>query len=357
MEPKKVLVGMSGGVDSAVSAYLLQQQGFSPIGVNCHFFDNEDVFVSDKTCCSLDDAQDARSVAARLQIPFYVFNFKEAFQKNVIDPFVSTYIEGGTPNPCIACNRYLKFGVLLDRAAVLGADGVATGHYARIRYDAGSERYLLLKGTDAAKDQSYVLYCLTQDQLSRTFFPLGEMTKEQVRALALELGFLNAKKRESQDICFVPDGDYAAFIEQRCGHPFAHGDFVSKDGRVLGEHKGIIRYTVGQRRGLGLALPAPLYVCQKDVEHNRVVLCSNEELYQKELFANDVNLIALNRIDTPLRVKAKVRYKQTEQWATVTQPEDDLLHIRFDEPQRAIAKGQAVVLYDGDVVVGGGTIL
>ena len=353
---KKVLVGMSGGVDSAVSAYLLQQQGYEPIGVNCRFFDNDDAFLKEKTCCSLDDVSDARQVAQKLGIPFYVFNFKSEFQTHVIDAFVKTYIEGGTPNPCINCNRFLKFDKLLRRAYEMDAGGVATGHYAQIAFDSGSGRYLLYKGTDETKDQSYVLYCLTQEQLAHTFFPLGKLRKSEVRELAESLGFVNAKKHESQDICFVPDGDYASFIEKRCGRTFPHGDFVTKDGRVLGEHKGIIRYTIGQRRGLGLALPAPLYVCQKDTENNRVVLCSNEELYAKELYADDVNLIALDRIDQPLRVKAKVRYKQAEQWATVTQPEEDLLHVVFDEPQRAFAKGQAVVLYEGNTVVGGGTI-
>ncbi len=356
MESKKVLVGMSGGVDSAVSALLLKEAGYAPIGVNCRFFDNEDVFRSEKTCCSLEDAEDARSVAAKLGIPFYVFNLKDTFRSRVIDRFVETYIAGGTPNPCIDCNRYLKFGKLLQRAQELGASAVATGHYALVSFDSGSGRYLLRKGADETKDQSYVLYCLTQNQLAHTLFPLGGMKKSEVRALAEENGFLNAKKHESQDICFVPDGDYAAFIEKRTGRSFPHGDFVAKDGRVLGEHKGIIRYTIGQRRGLGLALPAPLYVCRKDVEKNRVVLCSNEELFAKELYADDVNLIALDRITAPLRVKAKVRYKQPEQWATVFQPEEDLLHVVFDEPQRAFAKGQAVVLYDGDIVVGGGTI-
>ena len=356
MEKGKVLVGMSGGVDSAVSAYLLKEQGYSPIGVNCRFFDNEDAFLKDKTCCSLEDANDARQVALKLGIPFYVFNFKAEFQTHVIKEFVQTYMEGGTPNPCINCNRYLKFDKLLRRAYELGAEGVATGHYARIAYDAGSGRHLLYKGADETKDQSYVLYCLTQEQLAHTVFPLGELRKTEVRDLAASLGFVNAKKHESQDICFVPDGDYASFIEKHCNRAFPHGDFITKDGKVLGEHKGIIRYTIGQRRGLGLALPAPLYVCSKDVKNNRVVLCSDEELYAKELFATDVNLIAIDRITSPLRVKAKVRYKQPEQWATVSQLGEDMLHIVFDEPQRAFAKGQAVVLYDGDVVVGGGTI-
>lgn len=353
---RRVLVGMSGGVDSAVSAYLLKENGYAPIGVNCRFFNNEDAFVSDKTCCSLDDANDARAVANRLGLPFYVFNFTDAFRENVIEPFVQSYVSGETPNPCIECNRKLKFEKLLQRALELGCDYVATGHYARVSFDEGSGRWLLQKGVDPAKDQSYVLYCLTQQQLSNTLLPLGGLTKSEVRALAQTLDLPNAKKHESQDICFVPDGDYASFIEQHLGKTFPSGDFVRKDGAVLGTHRGIIRYTIGQRRGLGLALPAPLYVCEKDLANNRVVLCSNEELYSKTLTARDVNLIAVPQIDRPLRVQAKVRYSQAAQPATVEQLDESHIRVVFDEGQRAITKGQAVVLYDGDTVVGGGTI-
>ena len=353
---KKVLVGMSGGVDSAVSVYLLQQSGYAPIGVNCRFFNNEDAFVSDKTCCSLDDAEDARAVANRLGVPFYVFNFTDAFRENVIEPFVQSYVSGETPNPCIECNRKLKFEKLLSRALELGCDAVATGHYARVSYDAGSGRWLLLKGVDPSKDQSYVLYCLTQHQLSHTLLPLGGLKKSEVREIAQSLGLPNAQKGESQDICFVPDGDYASFIESHLGRTFPAGDFVTRDGVVLGRHRGMIRYTIGQRRGLGLALPAPLYVCEKDLANNRVVLCSNEELYSKTLTARDVNLITVDRIDRPMRVQAKVRYSQAAQPATVEQLDESHIRVVFDEGQRAITKGQAVVLYDGDYVVGGGTI-
>ena len=352
----RVLVGMSGGVDSAVSAYLLQQGGYAPMGVNCRFFTNDDVFSREKICCSLDDAEDARAVAMRLGIPFYVFNFADAFHLHVIEPFVQSYVNGETPNPCIECNRHLKFEHLLRRALELGCDHVATGHYARVEYDRGSGRWLLKKGVDEAKDQSYVLYCLTQQQLAHTLFPLGGMKKSEVRELAQSLDFVNAKKHESQDICFVPDGDYAGFIERRLGQTFPAGEFVTRDGRVLGTHRGIIRYTIGQRRGLGLALPAPLYVCEKDLANNRVVLCPNEELYSKTLTARDINLITVERIDRPMRVKAKVRYKQAAQWATVEQTDETHFRLLFDEGQRAVAKGQAVVLYDGDYVVGGGTI-
>ena len=348
---------MSGGVDSAMSAYLLKKDGFEPTGANCRFFDNDDAFIREKACCSLEDALDARAVADRIGIPFYVFNFKDDFRRCVIDKFVETYIAGGTPNPCIDCNRFLKFDRLLARALELEMDGVATGHYAVREFDASSGRYLLKKGVDETKDQSYVLYCLDQFQLEHTLFPLGCFRKSEVRKMAEELGFVNAKKRDSQDICFVPDGDYAAFIEKRTKKSFPCGDFVDSEGRRLGEHKGIIRYTIGQRRGLGLALPAPLYVKEKDIEGNRVILSPESELFSKELDATDVNLIPFDRIEGSIRVKAKVRYKQPEQWATVTQTDENTLHVEFDAPQRAIAKGQAVVLYDGEYVVGGGTII
>ncbi|MGN1418781.1 MAG: tRNA 2-thiouridine(34) synthase MnmA [Acutalibacteraceae bacterium] len=354
---KKVLVGMSGGVDSAMAAYLLLKDGYEPTGVNCRFFDNDDAFIKEKTCCSLEDSQDARSVAYKLSIPFYVFNFKDEFREKVINKFVDTYVNGATPNPCIDCNRYLKFDKLLRRAQELEHDYVATGHYVIKEYDENSGRYILRKGADETKDQSYVLYCLTQNQLAHSLFPLGKYRKTQIRQMAQELGFVNAKKHDSQDICFVPDGDYASFIEKHLGKKFEQGDFVDTDGKVLGTHKGIIRYTIGQRRGLGLALPAPLYVYQKDLKNNRVVLSSEDKLFSKSLDAEDINLIAYDKLEKPIRVKAKVRYKQPEQWATVTQTDENHFHVEFDFPQRAFAKGQAVVLYDGDVVVGGGTII
>lgn len=354
---KKVLVGMSGGVDSSMCAHLLLKDGYEAIGVHCHFFDNDDAFIRDKTCCSLDDSNDARDVAYKLGIPFYVFNFKEEFKEKVIGNFVETYINGATPNPCIECNKHLKFGKLLRRAFEIGFDYVATGHYAQIEFDETSGRYLLKKGIDETKDQSYVLYNMTQEQLKHTVFPLGKYRKTEIREMAQELGFVNAKKHDSQDICFVPDGDYATFIENHIGKKFESGDFVDREGKVLGTHKGIIRYTIGQRKGLGLALPAPLYVYKKDMENNKVILSCEADLFSKSLDACDINLIKYEKLDGPIRVKAKVRYKQAEQWATVTQTDENHFHVEFDEPQRAFAKGQAVVLYDGDCVVGGGTIM
>ena len=345
---KKVMLGMSGGIDSAMSAYMLKNQGYDVTAVNCCFYKNEG-----------DDGEavkDAAAVSEKLGLPFEVADLQEPFYEKVIKSFIDTYIKGGTPNPCIVCNKNLKFGAMLDLAIEKGFDYIATGHYARIEKDESTGRYLLKKGLDPNKDQSYVLYCLTQHQLSHTLFPLGSITKDDVRQKADELNLIR-KKGESQDICFVPDGDYAAFIEKQTGRGFPEGDFVTVDGKVLGTHKGIIRYTVGQRKGLGLALPAPMYVKEKDTVNNRVILCDNESLFTTSLYANEINLITCDEITEPVRVKAKVRYKHQEQWATVTQPEKDLLHVEFDEPQRAIAKGQSVVLYDGDIVVGGGTIL
>lgn len=352
----KVLVGMSGGVDSSVAVYMLLKDGYDVTGCNCRFFDNDDAFIKEKTCCSLEDVQDARSVAYNLGIPFYVFNFKDEFRRNVIERFISSYEHGETPNPCIDCNKYLKFDKMLRRAQELEMQYIATGHYAVREFDKESGRYLLKKGVDESKDQSYVLYSLTQNQLAHTLFPLGGYKKEEIRVIAIENGFVNAKKHESQDICFVPDGDYARFIERTLGRTFPSGSFVDESGNVLGEHKGIVRYTVGQRRGLGLALPAPLYVKEKNVDKNEVVLAPNENLFTSELYAKDINLIAYEKLERPIRVKARVRYKHKEQWATVEQTDETHFYLRFDEPQRAISKGQAVVLYDGDVVVGGGTI-
>ena len=351
----KVMVAMSGGVDSSVAAALLLEQGFDVTGVTLRLFDNADIGEDkEKTCCSLRDVEDARDVAFQLGIPYHVFNFNTLFRREVMDRFIAAYQSGATPNPCIDCNRYIKFDAMLRRAAELDLDALATGHYAIIEPSGG--RYLLKKATDPTKDQSYVLYGMTQKQLAKTRFPLGTFSKTEVRLLAEKYGFSNAKKRDSQDICFVPDGDYARFIEETTGTSCPCGNFVDQTGHVLGKHRGHIRYTIGQRRGLGLALPQSLYVCSKDPETNTVVLGENTALFEKSLTAKDINLIALDSIPAPLRVKARVRYKQPEQWATVEQTAPGTLHIEFDEPQRAIARGQAVVLYDGDVVVGGGTI-
>lgn len=348
---------MSGGVDSSVAAFLMKEAGYECMGVTMKLYGNEEAGVPrERGCCSLDDVEDARSVAHRIGIPYYVFNFSDRFREEVIERFVAAYESGCTPNPCIDCNRHLKFDKLHLRARELGYDYVATGHYARVEYDAVSGRYILKKALDAAKDQSYVLYAMTQEQLAHTRFPLGSMTKPEVRAAAEARGFVNARKRDSQDICFVADGRYADFIERYTGRKYPEGDFVDRDGNVLGRHRGVIRYTIGQRRGLGLSLSEPMYVCGVNAAENTVLLGREADLYSREATASDVNLISVPAIDGEMRIKAKVRYNQPEQWASAYQSGDGELHILFDEPQRAITAGQAVVLYDSDVVVGGGTI-
>ena len=354
-ENKKVMIGMSGGVDSSVAAFLLQKESFEVIGATMKLYNNEDIdFVSEKTCCSLDDVLDAKSVCARLGIRHYTLNMTDDFKKEVIERFISAYQNGFTPNPCIDCNRYMKFSKMLHKAQELDIDYVATGHYARIEKQ--GDRYILKKAVDLSKDQSYVLYSLTQEQLKVTKFPLGNYTKQQVREIAEENGFVNARKHESQDICFVPDGDYSKFIEYYTGKTYPCGDFVNMNGKRLGEHKGIIRYTIGQRRGLGLALPASMYVVEKDVDNNKVILGFNDDLFKKEVNVKNISFTACDGLDKPERLCAKIRYNQKEQPATVTQTDENHFTIVFDEPQRAITKGQAAVLYDGDTVVGGGTI-
>jgi len=355
---KKILVAMSGGVDSSVAVYVLKQQGFDCTGVTMKLFGNEDIGVGQgKTCCSLEDVTDARNVAYAMGIPYFVFNFTEDFKRQVINRFIEGYQNGATPNPCIDCNRHIKFERLLHRAKQLDMDYIATGHYARIEHDAGSGRYLLKKAADSTKDQSYVLYALTQEQLSCTLFPLGDLHKSAVRGIAKEQGFVNADKRDSQDICFAPDGDYADFIERTTGAKNESGNFIDLHGNILGKHKGMIHYTIGQRKGLGLSRKTPVYVQSKNVADNTVTLCEKEGLFARSLDVSDFNWIACEKINSPMRVKAKIRYNQTERWSTVTQVAGDTVHIEFDEPQWAITKGQAAVLYDGDVVVGGGTIL
>ena len=352
----KVLIAISGGVDSSVAAFLMKEQNCQCIGATMKLFHNEDIGAkAGKTCCSLEDVEDARSVAFRLGIPYYVFNFSDDFKSQVIDRFISAYEHGATPNPCIDCNRYLKFKRLYERARVLGCDAIVTGHYARIEQEGG--RWLLKKALDESKDQSYVLYSLTQEQLAHTRLPLGAMRKSETRRIAEEQGFYNADKPDSQDICFVPDGDYAGFIARYRGHDCPAGDFVDESGHVLGQHRGIVHYTVGQRKGLGIAADTPLYVKRIDARKNRVVLSGNDALLSRELTANDFNWIACDTPPRELRATARVRYHQREQAATVTVLSDGCVRLVFDEPQRAITPGQAVVLYDGDTVLGGGTIL
>lgn len=356
---KKVLVGMSGGVDSSVSAYLLQQQGYDVSGVTLKLFENEDIGIEDKekTCCSLSDVQDAKSVASRLGCRHYVFNYGKYFLEDVVGKFAKSYEECMTPNPCIDCNRYIKFSRMLERAMFLEFDYIATGHYAQIEKDEVSGRYLLKKGADPTKDQSYVLYTLTQDELSKTLFPLGGMNKTEIRAIAERQEFVNAKKKDSQDICFVKDGDYAGFLQNTMGVNSKPGDFVDTSGKKIGMHKGVIHYTVGQRKGLGQTFGKPVYVLSKDKKSNTVMLGSNEDLFAEGMIVEDINLISIGELIEPMRVTAKARYSMKEVGAVIYPIENGRIKVEFDEKQRAITPGQAAVFYEGDVVVGGGTIV
>ena len=357
MPQKKALIAMSGGVDSSVAAFLTQQAGFDCIGVTMRLYDNApDTDCDSNTCCSLEDVEDARSVARRLGMPFYAFNFKADFREKVIEKFIHCYECGLTPNPCIECNRHLKFDHLLRRGQELGCDCVVTGHYAQIRQDETTGRYILYKAADLSKDQSYVLYTLTQEQLAHTRFPLGGLSKAEARTIAEEQGFINARKHDSQDICFVPDGDYVAFMERYTGKNYTGGDFLDLQGNVVGKHQGAVHYTLGQRKGLGLAMGAPVYVCAKDMEKNTVTVGPNEALFSASLLANDWNWFPFAELTEPIRVSAKARYNQPPQPATVYPEENGSARVVFDSPQRALTPGQAVVLYDGDMVVGGGTI-
>ena len=354
---RKAIIAMSGGVDSSVAALLTKETGDECIGATMKLFHNEDIGVKrEKTCCSLDDVEDARNVCYRMGIRYYVFNFSERFKEDVMDRFVDAYEHGSTPNPCIDCNRYLKFDKMFQRMRELEYDYIVTGHYARVEYDEEKNRYLLKKAVDDTKDQSYVLYMLTQEQLAHISLPLGGLCKTEVREIAEKHGFVNARKHDSQDICFVPDGDYAKFIEQYTGRKSIPGDFVDTEGNILGKHKGIIHYTLGQRRGLGIPAASRLYVCDISPKTNQVVLGNNEDLFHSELTATKVNLISCESLKEPMRLKAKIRYRHPEQEAVAWQTEEGGLHVRFDKPQRAITRGQAVVLYDGDIVVGGGVI-
>lgn len=352
----QAMIAMSGGVDSSVAAYLMQQAGYDCMGVTMKLYENEDAGVPrGHTCCALDDVEDARRVAYALGMPYYVFNYKDAFREQVMARFAAAYQRGATPNPCLDCNRYLKFGLLETRARALGCEVLATGHYARIE-QLPDGRYTLRKAVDASKDQSYVLAWLTQEQLVHTRFPLGGLHKTEAREIAEAHGFCNAHKHDSQDICFVPDGDYARFMEDFTGKHYPAGDFLDVGGKKVGTHSGAVRYTIGQRKGLGLAMGAPVYVCAKDMQANTVTVGPESELFDTIVYANEVNWIAIPELKGPLRVTARTRYHQTEQPATVYPAGPDSFRLEFDQPQRAPTPGQAVVLYQGDVVLGGGTI-
>ena len=359
MRQKRVVVAMSGGVDSSVAAALLKERDYDVVGVTMNLYSLPREYCRSETlrsCCGWRATEDAFRVALSLGIPHYLVDFRKSFEKRVISDFCEEYSQGRTPNPCVRCNRYIKFDVLLRKLKAFGADYIATGHHARVEYDSQKRRYLLKKGKDKRKDQSYFLYLLNQQQLSRTLLPIGDFTKAEVREIAHDLDLPVARRPESQEVCFVPDNDYAGFLQSRIPDAFRPGPIVDSENRVLAHHRGIPHYTIGQRRGMGISAPHPLYVLSIQSERDTIVVGPETELYQKSLRASKVNWISLAGIKEPLEVKARIRYKHREAKARVTQLGSDRALVEFARTQRAITPGQSVVFYEGDTVVGGGII-
>lgn len=355
---KKVVVGMSGGVDSSVAAYLLKNAGYDVIGVTMQIWQNDDISLnqSQDTCCGLSAVDDARRVAAQLDIPFYVMNFRQIFKENVIDYFIDEYKCGRTPNPCIACNRFVKWEALLKRSLEIGADYIATGHYARI-VELNNGRLAIRNSVTAKKDQTYALYNLTQEQLRHTLMPVGDYTKEEIRQIAADIGIRVANKPDSMEICFIADNDYAGFIQHETGYVCKPGNFIDMNGRVIGQHKGIIHYTIGQRKGLGLSMGHPVFVAAIKPETNEVVIGEDKDIFKNRLYANKLNFMGIEVIDKPIRARAKIRYSHEGADCTIKMAENDIIECEFDTPQRAITPGQALVVYKDDYVLMGGTII
>lgn len=352
---KKVVIGMSGGVDSSVAAYLLKKQGYDVIGITMKLTP-DDAFYNEKEggCCSISAVEDARRVAYKLEIPFYVMNFTEVFKEKVIDYFVDDYLKGRTPNPCIACNKHIKFDALLKKAQSLGADYVATGHYCKISKENG--RYVMRKSVDDKKDQTYVMYNMTQYQLEHTLMPCGDYEKEHIREIAKEIGLNVFNKRDSEEICFIPDDDHGGFIKRQFPKAIKEGNFVDKNGKFIGKHKGIVYYTIGQRKGLGVAAGKRIFVTDIKPQKNEIVLGDEEEIFKKELITRNNNFIPFDKLEEPMEVEAKIRYNAKVSKAVISPMEDGRVKIKFEIPQRAITKGQSAVFYKGDLLVGGGII-